>query len=283
MVMGAVSRNNGASASSANQDFLIDLMRAFGGAIIFSFPMLMTMEMWWLGFYMNSLRLILLMLIVLPMLVGLSFYSGFEDTFSGRDDLLDTFVAFAVGFTAATLMLLLFGVIKPGMSADEVIGKVAVQAIVGSIGAMFAKNLLGGGEGEPERRARYAGQLFLMVAGAVFLSMSLAATEEMVLIAYKMTEWHIVGLAFVTMTMMYGLVYAFEFRDQAAIYTPTSPFWYSFLRFTVTGYAIALLVSLYILWTFGRTEGMALEETIKAMIVLGFPAALGVLSSRLIL
>lgn len=271
-------------------NFAIDLARAFGGAIIFSFPILMTMEMWWLGFYMNPLRLALFMFLAIPLLVGLSFYGGFEDTSSVKDDLLDTFVAYAVGFAAAALMLLLFAIITPGMSADEIIGKVAVQAVAGSIGAMFAQNLLGAGAGEGEsegdrkkRSAQYGGQLFLMAVGAVFFSMSLASTEEMVLIAHKMTEWHTVALALVTMVMMYAFVYAVEFRGQEPSIPPGSPFWSVFLRFTVAGYAIALVISLYVLWTFGRTEAMAIEEIIKAMIVLGFPAALGASTSRLAL
>ncbi|MCP9496062.1 MAG: TIGR02587 family membrane protein [Pyrinomonadaceae bacterium MAG19_C2-C3] len=275
-------------ARDADKRFAIDLARAFGGAVIFSFPMLMTMELWWLGFYMNPYRLALLMFLAVPLLVGLSFYGGFEETMSVKDDLLDTFVAYAVGFAAAALMLLLFALIEPGMSLDEVIGKVAVQAVAGSIGAMFAQNLLGSGAGESEnerrkRGVRYGGQLFLMAVGAVFLSMSLASTEEMVLIAYKMTEWHVVALSLVTMLMMHAFVYSVEFQGEEQSIPPDSPVWSVFLRFTVVGYAIALVISLYVLWTFGRTEGMAVEEIIKAVIVLGFPAALGASTSRLIL
>ncbi len=44
------------SNQNANRRFFVDLVQAFGGAILFSFPMLMTMEMWWLGFYMDGLR-----------------------------------------------------------------------------------------------------------------------------------------------------------------------------------------------------------------------------------
>jgi len=33
-----------------NKTFLVGLARAFAGAILFSFPILMTMEMWSLGF-----------------------------------------------------------------------------------------------------------------------------------------------------------------------------------------------------------------------------------------
>ncbi len=111
------------SNQNENRRFLIDLMRAFGGAILFSFPMLMTMEMWWLGFYMNGLRLTLFTLLTIPLLVGLSYYDGFEDTATLKEDVRETFIAYTVGFTASAVMLFLFGVIKSGMSADEIIGK----------------------------------------------------------------------------------------------------------------------------------------------------------------
>ncbi len=46
--------------------------------------------------------------------------------------------------------------------------------------------------------------------------------------------------------------------------------------------AIALLISLYVLWTFGRTDGWVPHETASAMIVLGFPAAMGAALARLV-
>ena len=71
------------------------------------------------------------------LLAGLSFYEGFADTFSGKDDILETFVAYFVGFTASAALLFLFGVIKIGMSADEIIGKISLQAVTASLGAIF--------------------------------------------------------------------------------------------------------------------------------------------------
>lgn len=276
------------SKRSANRQFMIDLARAFGGAVIFSFPLLMTKEMWLLGFYIDSFRLALFMFLAIPLLTGLSFYSGFADTFRGRDNLLHTFVAYGVGFVASTLMLLLFAVIGPGMTADEVIGKISIQAVPGSIGAMLAQKLLGSNEREEKNEQRkhaasYSGQLFLMVVGAIFLSASLASTEEMVVIAYMMTDWHAVALMLVTMVIMHTVVYTVEFRGQKKSMPSDSAFWSIFLRFTVVGYAIVLLISGYILWTFGRTEGVAAGELLQSIVVLGFPAALGASASRLIL
>jgi len=285
-------------ASESNKDkpersdtrrFWINLARAFGGAILFSFPMLMTMEMWFLGFYLNGLRLALFTLLTIPLLIGLSYYDGFEPTSSVLDDTIDTFVAYAVGFVASAALLLLFGVIKSGMSADEIIGKISIQAIIASFGAMFAQSLLRGDKEENEeseerqRGASYFGELFLMAVGAVFLSMSVAPTEEMVLISYQMTDWHTLALAVVTLLMMHAFVYSVEYRGFEKELPPDSSFLNGFLRFTVVGYAIVLLISFYILWTFGSIDDMGFAEKVKVAIVLGFPAAIGASASRLIL
>ena len=56
-----------------------------------------------------------------------------------------------------------------------------------------------------------------------------------------------------------------------------------FLRYTVVGYALCLLISLYMLWTFGRTTGLSLEAIVMATVVLAFPAAIGAAAARLIL
>jgi putative integral membrane protein (TIGR02587 family) len=192
-------------ARSDTFEFFIHLARAFGGSILFSFPLLMTMEMWWLGFYMDGFRLTLFTLLTIPLLVGLAYYDGFEPTSRLTDDVVDTFVAYAVGFVTSTASLLAFGIINLEMSAGEIIGKISLQAIICSFGAMFAQSLLKGSDDESDesekrkRDASYFGELFLMAVGAVFLSMSVAPTEEMELISYRMTDWHTLALAVITL------------------------------------------------------------------------------------
>jgi putative integral membrane protein (TIGR02587 family) len=273
------------SEKIAAQSFAIGLARAFGGALIFSLPILMTMEMWWLGFSMNEFKLVLLMLLTIPLLIGLSHYMGFEETFGLKDDALDAFVALAVGFVAGAVTLSLFSVIGSGMSAHEIIGKISIQAVPGSIGAMFAQSELGGKEGKKEekrRHAGYGGEIFIMAAGALFLAFNVAPTEEMMLIAHQMSAWHSIALALVSLLVMHAFVYALEFQGTAEI-PPGTPVWSIFLRFTIVGYAVALLISLYILWTFGRTDGLALHQIISILVVLGFPSAVGAAAARLIL
>ncbi len=277
-------RKLGALDRRLNTHFLVGLARAYAGAILFALPMLMTMEMWSLGFYMGRTQLVLLLGVTLPLLVGLSHYVGFERTFELKEDLVDALVAYAVGFSSSWLILSLLAVIEPTMSLDEIVGKVALQAVPAAIGALLAQSQLGQQEEEAEqqRDIGYFGTLFLMSVGALFLAMNLAPTEEMVLIAYRMSGWHAIILAGVSLVIMHGFVYAVGFSGEAEL-PEDVPIWRVFLRYTVVGYALALLISLFVLWIFGRTTGLGFEEVLTTTIVLGFPAAVGAAAARLIL
>ncbi len=280
--MSVASATNG--APGVHPAFLRGLGRAFAGALIFALPMLMTMEMWRLGFYMDPGRLAVLLALTVPMLVGLSRFGGMRPTARLRDDVADAFVVLLVAALAATVVLYLFGVLSPGMSAREVVGKIVLQTVPGSFGAMLARSQLGG---EPEARRdkgapTYWGEMFLMGAGALFLSFNMAPTEEMVLITYKMAPWQSAALAVVSLGLMHAFVYTLNFRG-GSVRPGHIPAWSVFARFTCVGYAIVLGVSLFALWAFGRTDGDSLSNIISACIVLGFPGAIGAASARLLL
>ncbi|MGE0667230.1 MAG: TIGR02587 family membrane protein [Sphingomonadales bacterium] len=268
----------------SERQFWIGVARAFGGAILFALPMFMTMELWWLGFHMDRLRLAAFLASGIPLLVGLSHYIGFEETFGWVDDLVDSFVAYGVGFVAAGIMMMLFSVVETGMSAHEVVGKISVQALPGAIGAMLAQNLLGTSDDESEERDRsYFSHLFIMLVGSLFLAFNIAPTDEMTLISYQMTTVHALVLVVLTLVLMHAFIYAVQFKGQKSRRPEEAPVWSLFLRFTATGYAIALLVSLYALWVFGRTDGTGFDALVMSMLVLGFPAAMGAAAARLIL
>lgn len=281
-----VAVNQVARDPAPDRAFLVGLARAAGGALLFSIPILMTMEMWALGSHIEPARLALLLVASVPVLVGLSHFSGFEETFDWKEDALDAFAALAVSFVVSGVTLALFAVVGAGMSAREIIGKVALQAVPASIGALLAQSQLGDRSGDAERekkwQAGYAGEVFLMAAGALFLAFSVAPTEEMALIAYQMTAWHAAALALVSMLLMHAFVYSVGFRGQAR--TPADAAgWSSFLRFTVVGYGVALLMSFYMLWTFGQIADTSLIVLVKTTIVLGFPCAVGAAAARLVL
>lgn len=275
--------SSAAAPRESSRRFLIELARAFGGAILFALPLFMTMEMWSLGFYLEPWRALVDFILTVPLLVVLSYYIGFRESFSWREDIVDAFVALAVGFVASVACLLLFSVLERGMSADEIVGKVVLQAVPASLGAILAAGQLGINRDEQEVRARgYLGELVYMLVGALFFALNLAPTDEMFLISLQFTPWHGLALMAASLAVVHAFVYQLEFQGQEKR-PEDATFWSIFLRFTVVGYAIALCMSLYTLWAFGRTDGLPLGQIAMMVTVLGFPASVGVAAARLLL
>ena len=65
-------------------DFAQGLGRGFGGALLFSLPMFLTIELWWLGFYLDRLRLMVLLVLMFPVLVGMSHFGASNKLLDGR-------------------------------------------------------------------------------------------------------------------------------------------------------------------------------------------------------
>jgi putative integral membrane protein (TIGR02587 family) len=263
----------------------IELSRAFGGALLFSLPMLMTQEMWYLGFYMSRERLALFLLVGLPLLVGLSHYAGFHKSFRWKENVRDAFIGYLIALITAAVVLYTFGVLETGMPASEVMGKIAVQAVPGAIGALLARTQLGGSTPDQEpkcRETKLGGELFIMSLGALVLSFNIAPTEEIMLISQLLDGWHATLLAVLSIALMHAFVYASDFHGQAYV-PPGTPLWSEFLRFTVLGYVLVIGISLYVFWTFGRLDGIALSQVAFIGVVLGFPASIGAAAARLIL
>jgi putative integral membrane protein (TIGR02587 family) len=272
-------------ANDSSSSYAADLARGFGGALLFSFPLLMTMEMWWLGFYMDRARLALFVVVTFLMLLGLAWFVGFERTVRLRDIFLEATTAYGIGIVGSAILLTVFGILNDEMQASEIVGKIAVQSIPASIGATVARKQLASGGAETdqdqkEARAGYPGQVFLMAAGALYVSFNVAPTEEMILIAFKMTPVRTVALVLLSVILLHVFVYSVGFRGQEPM--REMGLGRIFVAFTLAGYGVALCVSIYVLWTFGRFDGTSAYEIATMVAVLGFPAAIGAAVARLV-
>lgn len=282
------------------REFLVGLGRGAAGALIFGLPMLMTMELWQLGFYMERKRLLILVLVNIPLLVLLARRLGFERTYSFTQAFRDAMIAYGLGILIGATILLLFGDLGGGMSWSAIVGKVAIQAVPASIGALLGRSQLGhqnssdtatkassqktGGEDavRDEMSSNYGHELFLMAVGALFLNLNVAPTEEIILITYKMTPWHALATIIASIAIMHAFVYAVAFKGTHEMPKGT-PWWHVLMRFTLPGYIVAMAVSVFVLWLFGRLDGKAVSQMLTSSIVLSFPGAVGAAAARLIL
>ena len=279
------------SAASAPQrkeeSYAAGLARAYVGAILFAVPLMMTMELWQFGVSMDRARLALYVALAVPVAILLTRRVGFRRTTDLLDDVMDGLSALFVGFTASAALLTLLAVLGPDQPLREWVGRIAVQAAPATIGAVVARKQLATGGGDDEDSdddqpdPGYFGELFLMVVGALFVALNVAPTEEMILIAWRMAPAHSLALVVVSLGLLHAIVYRVGLPGEE---TPLQgqPGWAVFLRFTVVGYALVLLTSLYILWTFGRIDDVGFVEVVKVTVVLGFPAALGAALARLV-
>ncbi|RZA24724.1 MAG: TIGR02587 family membrane protein [Proteobacteria bacterium] len=265
-----------------NRHFLRGLGRAAAGSVIFSLPLLMTMEMWNLGFYLDPVNRAVMLVMSIPLLVGLSHVFGFEETFGWQDDLIDTFVALCISFVSSGAILYLIGLINSKSSLEELFGKIQLQIIPGSIGALLAQSQLGTKTEKEKDSTSYLSELFIMAVGALFLSLSIAPTEEVMLIAVGLSPLQAFVIALVSLGLMHLFVYSIDIKGTEKTQSMIAG-WRLFLKFTVTGYAIVLTTSFLVLKILDRLEGLGACEALMMTVVLGLPSAIGAASARLVI
>ena len=255
--------------------------RAFGGALLFALPLFMTMEIWRFGVTVSRWRLTLLIVVTVVLVVVLARHFGFAPGGMGFGEAaVDAGVALLVGYTAAAMVLTVLAVARPFEEWQAALSVIAIEALPASIGASFARSQLGeggGGSGGPGGRLE---ELVIVAAGAAVFCANIAPTEEVVLLAAKMSEPHALALVALSLAVMHGFVYGVGFKGGSP-----SPggFWAVFLGQTVVGYVVALAVGAYLLWTFGRFEGLGVQPMVVQTLVLGLPASIGAAAARLIL
>ena len=286
-----------------------DVGRAVGGSLLFASPLLMTMEIWEIAPSMPGTRVVVLLFAACVLLVTLAQLSGFNDL-EGQglaDHVVDAGVAIAVGTVVSVVLLAAFGVLDTDLGIAAVARRVALGAAPASLGAVFARSQLtsaggggGGGDGDADADAGtadgtsggdagggeiaggeiddYFQELVVMAAGAVIFAFGLAPTDEIPLIALQTGPIGVIVVLGVSVVALHLLVYAVGFAGSHGNDHRTE-----FARFTLTGYALVVAICAFLLWVFGRADGVVLQSFAQQVVILAFPASLGAAVGRLVL
>lgn len=281
--------------------------RGIAGGLLFSLPLLYTMEMWFAGLTARPSRLIVYVLVTYVLLLGYNRYAGLREDASFAEVAIDSVEEMGLGLVIATVVLWLCGRLTGEMTGAEIVNQIVVEAMTVAIGVSVGTAQLGGeGQSEsgeqndedksredddsgkddaerqsPEDEVSFGGQLVIAMCGAVLFAANVAPTEEILVIAIESSPLKLLGLS--VMSLIFGaLILTYSEFHGASKFVRAGGARFVLMNAFIT-YAVALLASGLILWFFGRFDGESIEICVAQTVVLGVAGVLGASAGRLLL
>lgn len=274
--------------------------RGIAGGLLFSFPILYTMEVWWAGFIVSPISLFILCIVTFILLLGYNRYAGMRPDASWKEVLIDSTEEMGIGLIVSfTILLILNRIQLTEMSIGEIMGKVVIEAMFVSIGVSVGTAQLGAGNGEDEgdtgnekdekseknnkfsyRKSKTAIAI-LALCGSIVVGGNVAPTEEVLMIAIEADPLHILTMALLSLLLSMVITTFIDFKG--SFRKKPDNFVYHLIFDTNLCYVIALLASAFVLWFFGRFENMSFWNILSQTIVLGVLSSLGASAGRLLI
>ncbi len=278
-----------AASSRSPLQSLQEYGRGVAGGLIFSLPLLYTMEMWWQGFSAHPSRLLLYVFATFGLLLGYNRFAGLRHDATFAEVVIDSVEELGLGLALSGAILLLLGRISPGQPFNEIIGQIVIEAMPVAIGISVGTAQLGGGQGdaqndggsEGDESESAFGQIAIALCGAVLFAFNVAPTEEIILLAVESSPWHLLAMALVSLFLAALILHFSEFHG-AERFAETSGALDVVVSVAIT-YATALVASAALLWFFGRFDGAALPVCVAQTVVLGVAGTIGASAGRLLL
>lgn len=283
---------------------LQEYLRGIAGGLLFSLPLLYTMEVWWAGFTTHPLRLMIYVLATFTLLLGYNRFSGLRRDASPVEVAIDSVEEMGLGIVIAAAFLWLLGQVTAQMTLNEICGKIIVEAMTVAIGVSVGTAQLGGGEAGQkgdegmdsnasaadaspvplliEDNGDFIGQVSIAFCGAVLFASNVAPTEEIIVIGTQSGSGRLLSFALASILLGALILFYSDFTG-AQQFAQTSRSIKIVLFGAVVTYALALVASAAILWFFGRFDGVAPITCLAQTVVLGLPATLGASAGRLLL
>lgn len=273
---------------------LKEYARGIAGGLLFSFPLLYTMEVWWAGFIATPMQLLLLMLVTYLLLLGYNRYAGMRPDMSWRSVFVDSVEEMGIGLALSFgVLLMLNRVTLFGMSVEEAMSKIIIEGMAVSIGVSVGTAQLGVKQDMTEEDKAVKRRLsqmrahskmataVLALCGAILVGGNVAPTEEILVIAVEAEPIHVLFMAIVSLVLSTMVVSFSDFKGTPSEVNGNVVF--STVSDTCLSYLIALAASAFSLWFFGRFDNMSFWNAFAECITLGVIATLGASAGRLLI
>ena len=276
--------DHGSVAQTARQ-----LLTAIAGGLLVGLPLLWTMEVWEDGAVLGADKLLVLLAIGFAVVVGFNALAGFRRDRTRLELLVDSIEAMGLSVIVAAVALAVLGRLDPALGLPAMVGRIAIETIPVAFGMSLAATVMGqpsgdqGGPGRDPTSLGPLGRLLVAGAGALYFALNIAPTDEVRILAAESSPVQLLVAVLAGLGIGLAIVFYANFRggvkpgprDRGGpLETP--------LGETVAVYALALLISLVLLWAFGSTEGAGLHAVLAQTVMLAIVASFGAAGSRLI-
>ena len=276
-------------------DSLREYGRGIAGGLLFSLPLLYTMELWSGGLAVPPSRQLLLIAVTFFLLLGYNRFAGLHDDSSWTEVVIDSVEELGIGVLVSAGVLFLIGRVTLDQALHENVGIIVVEAMVVAVGVSVGTAQLGGSNGEEGSPAGsrgsagtmakdppgLAGEMVIALCGAVLFAANVAPTEEIQIIAAGTSTARLLVLVLISLLLGGGILYYSHFLGTAGRHHDVS--WVDAIRGSAITYAVALFASGLFLWYFGRFTGESRPSAAAQLVVLGLPAVLGASAGKLLL
>lgn len=271
-----------------------DLLRGLTGGFLVGIPLLYTMETWWIGETVSMARALVFLAVAYAVNLALVSYAGFRRQEPGSfHRYTDALEATALAVVASAVTLILLHQIRADQPLGVAVGRIAVNTVPVSFGVSVANQILarnaangeegGGDRGDADQSALRATLLDVgaACAGALFLSLAIAPTDEMPMLATEVPTLHLPAIVLFSLALTYAIVFEADFggrerrrQTPGIAQRPISE--------TVLSYGASLVTCALVLWLFGQIEpGMDWSIGFAQVVLLGVPGAIGAAAGRL--
>jgi len=280
-----------AKTEKSLNDSLREYGRGLTGGLLFSLPMLYTMELWWAGFLSNPVQLLIYFLVGIGLLLIYNRFVGIRGNTSFLDRFLESLEEMGLAILLTAFILWITGRITVLMSVKEISGKIIVEAVTVAIGISVGKAQLGrdregrnkeNEENKISMRHDLIKAIGISLCGALLIASNIAPTDEVIVIALESKSYQLLIIAILSIVIGGLVLYHLNFTGTQNLLVKQKNHRKA-LAGTIIMYAISLISSAFMLWFFGRFENVSLYGMVAETVVLGFPAALGASAGRLLI
>jgi putative integral membrane protein (TIGR02587 family) len=286
------------------QSEIKEIISGASGGFLFGIPLLYTMEVWFIGSYVQPPVLLGILAVTSILIFLLNRIEGFrsQDSTNFPKAIAETIETLAIGITCSALILIILQRIDEQTPLPEILGKIIFEGIPFCLGVAFSRSILKGqrqidsdSDSDSNRSNQPSQNNYQAIwqatltdglaafIGSLFIAFSIAPTDEVRVLAASASPVWLLMIMMTSLAVSYGIVFAAEFtnynkrrQQQGLFQSPESE--------TMISYVISLAAGILMLWFF---QQLALSDPwfiwLRYGIILSLPASIGGAAGRLAL